>query len=77
MTSEDKYKVGEIIFYCSKERVDLVEVLSNDSDKKFIRYDFKVVEVMRESGLADKARVGVKFSCAKARNESKPSWSLR
>ena len=77
MNNEDSYRTGELIFYLSKDRLDLVEVLSNDCDENFIRYNFKVVDVMKDSGLADKTRVGVKFSCSKARDESESSWSLR
>lgn len=67
MRAEDSFQPGETALYHEMGEIDRVEVLSNASDEKTIRYKLKVIKVLQESRVTNPAEVGEEFDYEKAR----------
>ena len=67
---EDAYKQGQVAFYHETGEVDKVEVLENNSDKEWIRYKLKILEVVRENNIVYPSDIGEIFTFEKKRDSS-------
>ena len=65
---EDSYEKGEEAFYHEDGEINRVRVLENSCDKKWIKYDLEVIEVIRENPSYAPAKIGEKFDLKKLRN---------
>lgn len=70
MRDEDSFLRGERAIYSEDNAIYEVQVLTNNSGRREIVYELKVVKVIRPHGLVEDYKVGEVFQCAKLYNVS-------
>ncbi len=62
---EEDYQPGDKTFYHESGCVFKVEVLENSSDREWINYRLRVIEIEQNKGVTRPPEIGAEFVCMK------------